>query len=389
MHKFDEIIERHGTDCEKWDMLEELYGSKDLLPLWVADMDFRLPSTIGKALEEKAKDNVFGYNFISDSYYDSVISWMKRRHDWDIRREWIKFTPGVVTALTHAIKAFTNPGDEVIVQSPVYYPFYKSIKNNGCQIIKNPLIYTGDTYVMDYEDLERKISSRTKLLFLCNPHNPIGRVWTKDELIRLGEICIKNHIIIVSDDIHFDLIYKDYNHTVMAKTSPEISENCIICTSPSKTFNIAGLQVSNIIIPNDRLRNAFSNELENSSIPGPTVFGAEAMKAAYNESEDWLDSLLNYLKENLNFLMNYIEKKIPQLKVIKPEGTYLVWIDCSRLYMNPKELRDFFINKCKLALDDGEIFGEEGEQFQRFNIACPRSILEESLKRIEQAVKSL
>lgn len=389
MYNFDEIIERRGTDCEKWDMLKELYGREDLLSLWVADMDFKSSPFIQKAIEKKAKDSVFGYTFISDSYYDAVISWMKRRHDWDVKKEWIKFTPGVVTALSHAVKAFTNPGDEVIVQSPVYYPFYNSIKNNGCQIIKNSLVYTGDTYIMDYEDLEKKIGPRTKLLFLCNPHNPIGRVWTRDELARLGEICLKNDIIIVSDEIHFDLIYKGYDHTVMAKVSPEISGNCIVCTAPSKTFNIAGLQVSNIIIPNYKLRKVFSNELENSSVPGPTLFGIEALKAAYNESEEWLDSLLEYLGKNLNFLINYIEKNIPQLKVVKPEGTYLVWVDCSKLNMNPKELRDFFVNKCRLALDDGEMFGEEGEQFQRFNIACPRSILEETLKRIEQAVKLL
>ncbi|MGF7060091.1 MalY/PatB family protein [Brassicibacter mesophilus] len=389
MYNFDEVIERRGTDSVKWDLLIERYGRDDLLSLWVADMDFKPSIAIQEALEKKARDSVFGYTFVSDSYYDAVISWMKKRHNWDVKKEWIKTTPGVVTALSHAIKAFTNPGDEVIVQSPVYYPFYSAIRNNGCQIINNPLIYKDNTYVMDYEDLERKISPRTKLLFLCNPHNPVGRVWTRNELLKLGEICLKNNIIIISDEIHFDLIHKGYNHTVMATVSSEIKENCIVCTAPSKTFNIAGLQVSNIIIPNDNLRKVYNNELENSSITEPNLFGMEALKVAYSQCEDWLEEVLEYVEGNIDFFTKYIEKNIPQLKVIKPEGTYLIWVDCSKLHMNPKELRDFFINKCRIALDDGEIFGKEGEQFQRFNVACPRSILEETLKRIEQAVKAL
>ncbi len=251
--------------------------------------------------------------------------------------------PGVVPALSYAIEAFTKPGDNIIVQSPVYHPFYSTIENNERRIITNPLIYKNNRYYMDYEDLESKINSKTKLLILCNPHNPVGRVWTKEELAKLGgEICLNNNIIIISDEIHFDLVYKGNNHTVMANISSEIRDNCIVCTSPSKSFNIAGLQVSNIIIPNDDLREIYNMELKKHHIGRPNIFGQIALIAAYNESEDWLDSLIEYLEQNKNFFMDFIERKIPQLKVVEPEGTYLLWVDCSGLGMDSEELRKFF-----------------------------------------------
>lgn len=389
MYNFDEIVERRGTNCEKWDGLKELYGRDDLLPLWVADMDFSAPPAISSALEKRGEHNIYGYTYCGDEYYEAVIGWMSRRHNWDIKKEWIVFTPGVVPALSLAIKAFTKPGDKVIIQSPVYHPFYDVIGNNGRHIVNNPLIYKDGKYTMDYEDLEEKIDSRTRILLLCNPHNPVGRVWTKEELNKLGEICLKNDIIIISDEIHFDIVYKDYNHTVMANISPEIRENCIVCTAPSKTFNIAGLQMSNIIIPNDKLRNRYKTEFENSRISGPNIFGIEALIAAYNNSEDWLDKLLVYLEGNRDYLINFVKERIPQIKVIKPEGTYLAWVDCSGLNMDPAELRDFFVNKCRLALNAGEMFGKEGQTFQRFNIGCPQAILGEALIRIEAGVNSL
>lgn len=386
MYNFHKGIPRQGTNSIKWDTLKGLYGREDLIPLWIADMDFEVAPAISRAIQERAKHPVYGYIYCSDQYYESIIRWMKRRHDWEVKKDWIVFTPGVVPALSYAIKAFTEPGDCIIVQSPVYHPFYSSIESNGRKVVTNPLIYKDGRYTMDYEDLEKKIDSKTKLLLLCSPHNPVGRVWTKEELMKLGEICLKNNIIIVSDEIHFDLVYKGYTHTVLANVSPELRDNCIVCTAPSKTFNLAGLQVSNIIIPNEELRKKYSMELEKDHILRPNVFGEGALIAAYDESEDWLDSLMDYLEENKDYFIDFIEKKIPQLKVVKPEGTYLLWVDCSGLNMNSKELNDFFLKECGLVLNHGEIFGEEGKVFQRFNIACPRPILEEALKRMEEAI---
>ena len=387
MYNFDDTIVRHGTNSMKWDKLKELYGREDLLPLWVADMDFSVAPAISKAIEKRLNHPVYGYIYCSDKYYQSIIGWMKRRHNWEVKKEWIVFTPGVVPALSYAIRAFTEPGDNIIIQSPVYHPFYNTIRNNERNVITNPLIYEHGKYYMDFEDLESKIDSRTKLLVLCSPHNPVGRVWTKEELVRLGEICLKNNLKIISDEIHFDLVYKGYSHTVLANISPEIRDNCIICTAPSKSFNIAGLQVSNIIIPNEDMRKKYTLQLEKDHIVRPNIFGEGALIAAYDESEEWLDSLVQYLEENRNFFMDFVEERIPELKVIRPEGTYLLWVDCSGLAMESEELKDFFVNKCRLALNDGEMFGSEGKLFQRFNIACPRSTLEEVLRRIEEAIK--
>lgn len=389
MYNFDKVIIRRGTNSRKWDSVEKIYGRDDLLPLWIADMDFAISPAISKAIQKRSEHPIFGYNDCSDEYYESIVNWMKKRHSWEIEKEWIIFTPGVVPALSYALKTFTEPGDSVIIQSPVYNPFYTTVENNNRHVVTNPLIYKDGKYYMDYDDLEGKIDSKTKLLILCNPHNPVGRVWDKGELARLGEICLKNDIIIVSDEIHFDLIYKEYSHTVAANISPEMRDNCIICTSPSKTFNIAGLQVSNIIIPNERLREKFSFELEKDHIVRPNAFGECALIAAYNESRQWLDELLDYLEENKNFFIDYVEKRIPKLKVTKPEGTYLLWVDCSELGMDSHNLNEFFVDECRLALNHGEMFGEEGKLFQRFNIACPRSILIEALKRMEKAINNI
>lgn len=389
MYDFDQLIERRNTDCVKWDNLEKIYGSKDLLPLWVADMDFPVAPAISEAIRKRAEHGVYGYNFISDRYFEAVINWMERRHNWTIDKDWIIFSPGVVPALSYGVRAFTQPGDNVIIQSPVYHPFYKAIELNGRQIRTNPLVERDGRFYMDYEDLERKIDSRTKLLILCSPHNPVGRVWTEEELKRLGEICLKHNIIVISDEIHFDIVFKGYKHTVFANISKELRDISIICTAPSKTFNIAGLHTSNIIIANEKLREKYKREVSKDSISTPNIFGAEALIAAYNEGEDWLDSLIEYLEGNRDYFIDYVSKNIPQLRVIKSEGTYLLWVDCSGLGMDSEGLRDFFTNRCKLALNHGSMFGVEGELFQRFNIGCPRSILEEALTRIEKEIKNL
>lgn len=389
MYNFHKIINRRGTMSVKWDNLKNLYGREDLLPLWVADMDFEAPPEVIRALMERADHGVYGYTFVSDEYYEAVMGWMKRRHNWQVEKEWITFTPGVIPALSYAIRAFTQPGDKIIIQTPVYHPFYHAIEANERLIVKNPLIYKDGKYHMDFDHLERNIDDRVKMLILCSPHNPVGRVWTKDELGKLADICFKYDILVVSDEIHFDIVYKGHEHTVFANLSYEASQNCVVLTAPSKTFNLAGLQVSNAIIPNELLRLKFRNELNKDHILSPNVFGERALIAAYNRSEGWLEALLEYLEENRDFFIEYMEKNIPKLKPVKPEGTYLIWVDCTELGMNPKQLRDFFVNKCKLALNDGQMFGEEGSLFQRFNIGCPRSILEEALHRIEIAVNNL
>ena len=385
-YNFDKVVNRFNTESIKWDIIEEKYGHKDVIPMWVADMDFEVAKPISEAIKKRASHEIYGYTLKGDSYYEAVINWMDKHHNWHIKKEWINYTPGVVPALNYIIRTYANSGDEIIIQTPVYHPFYSSVKNNGCIIVENPLIYENGSCKMDYEDLKKKITHRTKILVLCNPHNPVGRVWSKDELIKLGQICIENNILVVSDEIHFDLIYKGNEHTVFASISEEFAQNSVICTAPSKTFNSAGLQVSNIIIPNKKLRNLYNITLENNAGNEINSFAAVALEAAYNEGEEWLQQLLLYLGENLNFLMQYFEERIPKIKVIKPEGTYLVWIDCLALNMSPSELEEFFVKKVKVGFNDGILFGAEGARFQRINIACSRSVLKEALERIEREI---
>lgn len=380
---FDKVIERKNTNCEKWNLPEE-----NILPMWVADMDFEVAPPISEAVKKRALHGIYGYTKISDEYYESIISWVKKRHAWEIKRDWIVFSPGVVPGINNIIKAITQIGDKVVVQTPVYYPFFRAIENNGRRILKNPLKYTDKGFEMDFEDLENKLKDeRTKALILCSPHNPVGRVWTEEELRRLGELCIENGVTIISDEIHFDLIYKGYKHISFAAISEEFKENSITCIAPSKTFNLAGLQTSSLIIPNKSLRRKVINVLQTSGPMWPNVFGIEASIAAYREGEQWLDELLDYLKENLEFMKKYIKEKLPKVKIIEPEGTYLVWLDFNEYNMKPKELHDFMLKKAKVWFDEGYIFGDEGSGFERINIACPRSILKEALGRIKEALE--
>lgn len=385
MYDFDTVINRRGTNSEKWDMKGE-----DILPMWVADMDFRAPEPVIDAIVDRAKHGIFGYSLYSDSYYDSIIKWQEKRNHWSIKREWIKYSPGVVPAINILIKALTRPGDKIIIQPPVYYPFFKAIANNGCQLLENPLKYENKIYTMDFEDLEEKAKDpRAKLFILCSPHNPVGRVWTKDELVRLGEICLKNDIIVISDEIHSDLIYKGYNHIPFASISEEFAQNSITCTAPSKTFNMAALKTSCIFIPNEKHQKLYENVMESVGLSEGNVFGAVALEAAYTYGEEWLEQLLDYIKGNLEFLKEYVAGNIPEVEVIEPEGTYLVWLDCRKLGMDAKTLEEFMLNKAKLWLDEGYIFGKQGEGFERINIACPRSILQEGLNRLEKAIKNI
>ena len=389
-YDFDEVINRHNTASEKWDFLKERFGYEDLLPLWVADMDFRSPKPVIDAIISRAMHGVYGYTCLTESYYESVIRWYKRRYKWEIRKEWIVYTPGVVPAINLAIRAFTNPGDKIIVQPPVYYPFYNSIESNGRRVLYNPLKLTNNRYEMDFDDLEIKAKdSNARIMILCSPHNPVGRVWTKDELSILGDICIDNGVLVISDEIHSDITYPGIVHTNFASISDKFANNSITCTSVSKTFNLAGLQISNIIIPNKDIRQIFEVSTISTGISNPNAFAEIAARTAYNECEDWLDEFLKYIKGNFDFLKEFIKEKLPKVKIIEPEGTYLCWLDFREVESDAKTLERLILKDAKVALDEGYIFRNGGEGFERINMACPRSILKEALNRIASTLADL
>jgi cystathionine beta-lyase len=382
-YDFDEVIDRRHTSSMKWDTNKD----EGILPLWVADMDFRSPRPVIDAVKEIAERGIYGYTFAPESYHEAVAEWLLKRHAMETRGEWIKFGPGVVPAINMLIRAFTETGDKVIIQRPVYYPFFISIDNNHRQILDNPLKYNDGQYEMDFEDLESKAADpQAKLLILCSPHNPVGRVWTKEELTRLGEICLRNGVIVISDEIHHDLIFRGNKHTAFATISEDFAQNSVTCTAPSKTFNLAGLQTSTIIIPNERLRARYSEVLESNFLRRPNIFGIAALEAAYRHGEEWLEELLDYLQGNLDFLTDFVERRMPQIRVVKPQGTYLVWMDFRELGMRGRQLEDFMLNRARLWLDEGYIFGSTGDGFERINIACPRATLTEALSRLSSAV---
>jgi cysteine-S-conjugate beta-lyase len=394
-YDFDQVHSRLNTNSAKWDACKVLFGSDDVIPMWVADMDFPTAQPIVEALENRASHPFYGYSMSGQGLAKALVDRVQRKYGWKIKPEWVVFTPGVVTALTIAVKALTHPGDEIILQQPVYYPFFGAVKNNGCQVNNNALKFVRGRYEMDFNDLENKFksgegmrggSSRVRAVILCNPHNPIGRLWGKEDLIKLGEIVIGNGGTVISDEIHCELLFKGYKHTPFGSLSKEFEQHSIVCMAPSKTFNLAGLSASSIIIPNNKLRDAFN---EANPVHGINLFGMVAMEAAYKYGDEWLEQLLDYLQGNLDYLLAYFKEKIPQIKVIKPQGTYLLWLDCRALKLNDKDLSDLMKQKCKVGLDDGVMFGAGGSGFERMNIACPRSLLKEALGRIEKAVKRL
>lgn len=395
-YNFDKIINRKGTNCLKYDYAVERGKPADVLPLWVADMDFTVSEEITKSLHAAVDHGIYGYTQPKDAYYNAITNWMEKKHNWKTKREWIMKTPGVVFALGAAVKAFTKPGDAVLIQNPVYYPFTNIIRDNDRRVIDNTLVYEKrvtegkSQYSIDYEDFERKIvQENIKLFILCNPHNPVGRVWTREELQQLGEICLRHHVIVVSDEIHNDFVYPGFEHTVFANVDPRFTEFTVTCTAPSKTFNLAGLQISNIFISNETLREAFQKEIDKTGYDEPNALGAVACEAAYRGGQEWLDQLRAYLLENLNFLRAYLQEKIPQIHLVEPEGTYLVWLDCSELGISGKELDQFIVEKAGLWLDGGAMFGPSGADFQRVNIACPRATLELALDKLKAAVDNL
>lgn len=387
-YNFDEIIDRKNTNSSKWDALEQRFGASDVLPLWVADMDFRVPEQVRIALKNTAEHGVFGYTVRPDSFYEAIIDWHARRHDWQIEKEWITISSGAVASLSMLVQAFTEPGDQIVIQSPVYHPFFSVIEKNGRELVDNTLVFDGEHYRMDFDDLEKKLSNEaSKVLILCNPHNPVGRVWTKEELTKLGDLCLKHQVLVISDEVHCDLILNDHIHTPFASISKEFSEHSITCVAPSKTFNLAGLQASAIVIPNEENERKFKESLNIQDTGMTNPFAVTALEAAYNHGDEWLDQLLIYLQRNVDFLSAFFKQNLPQINVIQPEGTYLVWLDFRSLNLSAKELEKFLLSKAKVALNQGYIFGQAGEGFVRINIACPQATLKEGLKRISNAVK--
>ena len=384
---FDKIIDRRNTRCLKYDFAVERNMPADVLPLWVADMDFATSSYIEDAIMERAKHAIYGYSEVKTPYFDILKKWMQKHHNWDIQRKWLVKTPGVVFALAMAVKAYTEPGDAVLIQQPVYYPFSEVIKDNGRNVVSNTLYLGEDNrYHIDFEDFEQKIvENQIKLFFLCNPHNPVGRVWTKEELTRLGDICVKHHVTVVSDEIHEDFVFKG-KHQVFANVKKEYEDITVTCTAPSKTFNIASLMISNILIPNPELKQKFKKQLDAAGISQLNVLGLVACETAYEHGEEWYQAMKNYVKENIEFVKQYVEEQLPGVNMVEHEGTYLVWLDFRGTGLSVEELDDKIINQAKLWLDSGKIFGSCGEGFQRINVACPRKVLEEAMERIKNVV---
>lgn len=387
-YNFNEIIDRTNTDCIKWDSIQDLYNDKDLLPMWVADMDFKAPHEVLEAISEKVKHGILGYNCFSESLYESIINWVRDRYQWEIKRDWIVFTPGVVAGFNYGIRAITEESQEVIIQPPVYPPFFNVVNSLARRLVENPLIFNNGRYTIDFPKLEEKLKSSNLLLF-CSPHNPIGRVWTKDELEKLEDLILKNSAYIISDEIHCDLAYKDNKHTMIASLSKEIEQRSITLIAPSKSFNLAGLFTSVAIIPNEEIRENINKTINDFSINHSNLFGLLALETAYSKGKDWLDQLLDYIEANADYVVDYIETNIKDIKVQKPEGTFLMWLDCRKLGLNHEELHKLMIEEGKILLNDGFTFGTEGDGFLRLNIGCPRETLVDGLERIEKAVNSL
>ncbi len=388
-YNFDHMLDRTSSYSSKWFGPKEEFGRDDLIPLWVADMDFQVPEEVSREIIERAGHQIFGYTITPDSYYDAVINWYKDIHQWTIAREEIVFTPGVVPGLNMIIRTFTKPGDEIIIQTPVYHQFQNVIKNTGRQLVENPLILESGNYRMDFENLRDVITAKTKMIILCNPHNPVGRSWKDEELKELGKIALDNNLLVVSDEIHGDLVFKPNRHRVFTELDKNFEKNTIVCTAPNKTFNIAGLKTANIIVKNKELRELFQLELEKHSMSGGTIFGMIAQEAAYNHGRDWYRQVLAYIESNIDFALDYIGKNIPRIKVKKPEATYLLWLDCRDLGLDRQELKDFFIDDCGVILNEGAAFGSDYSGYQRLNLATSRANLEEALRRIEEEVNKL
>ena len=385
IYNFDELIDRTQTNSVKYDGRKTFFGNADLLPLWVADMDFKTPDFIVDAIKKRAEHEIFGYSFRGESYHQSIVNWLKRKHNWEIKPEWISFSPGVVAGLTMAIEALSKPGDGVIVQPPVYFPFFDSVKGSGREMILNPLRLENGRYYFDLEDLKSKITSNTRLLLLSNPHNPGGMAWNTEELTALAQICLDNKILIISDEIHSDLIFDGYHHTPLAGISEEIAQSCVICMAPSKTFNTAGLTTSFLIIPNKRYFVAYERVMRLPHLHMGNIFGTAALEAAFTHGDEWLAQLLRYLQDNYAALELFFQENLPEVKVMRPESTFLIWIDFSAFGLTDEVLNQKLIDG-GVGLNRGVQFGKEGSGYMRMNIGCPRSVMMEALLRIQRAL---
>lgn len=388
-YNFDKIINRENTNCIKYDLRKKLFKKDDVIPMWVADMDFETPSFIKDAILQRAEHQIYGYSFRPDSFYDSIVNWVKTYHNWEINLKQISFSPGVVPGIAISVLAFTKPGDKIIVQPPVYFPFFTTIKENGRQVVENKLVSKDGCYAMDFDDLLSQIDLRTKMIIISNPHNPVGRVWKKQELEKLVEICEKNEVLIISDEIHSDIVFSQNKHIPIATISEYARENTITFMAPSKTFNLAGLSTSVAIFGNKKLQKTYNLYLENLHLNLGNVFGNIASEAAYTNGYEWVVEMKNYILENINFAHKFISEEIPQINFIKPEATYLLWIDFSKLNMTDNDLNDFLINKAGIALNLGNTFGSGGEKYMRMNVACTKEVLTKALNQLKTAINYL
>lgn len=382
-YNFDEIIPRKGTDCEKYDHLASHFGNGNAIPMWVADGDFRVPDFITAAIRYRADHEIYAYSFRPDGYYNSIVRWQQQRHGWHTEREMILPTQGVVSTLSSIIMAFSNAGDKIIIQPPVYTPFFSCVKDCGRTVVENPLVYSDGSYYFDFDDLENKIDENTRMLVLCNPHNPVGRVWTREELSRLGEICLRKNVLIISDEIHADLVFSGHKHLPLPTISDELAANCIVCMAPSKTFNIAGLATSFVIIPDKKIRQKFDSFLHMLHLSNGNLFGNIALEAAYHHGMEWVNQQNEYLEGNRDYLLNFFSTKMPRLVMTFTEATYLAWIDFREYGIPEADMNRLLIDKAEVVLNKGSIYGKEGLGFFRLNFACPRQVLEEALVRIE------
>jgi cystathionine beta-lyase len=385
-YNFDEVINRTGTNSLKWDYSEMIAGVPDLLPFWVADMDFRPPAEVLQAMQKVLDHGVMGYTLRSDLLLDATVAWLKKRLRWDVDKNWFIPTPGIVPAIYLALEAFSYPGDDIILQHPVYYPFDLAVQNTGRKVVSNQLQLVDGRYRFDFKDLKKKISRRTKMLILCSPHNPVGRVWEPDELIQLAEICLKKKIIIIADEIHADLIMPGNTHIPIASISPEIADITVTCTAPNKTFNMAGLQMGGVIISNDELRSFYENAVSKTGIMMSNIFGVAAAGAAYQHGEEWLEQLLKYIWSNYQYLVKTFEERLPAVKVLPMEGTYLAWFDITGLKLSDDRIKEILLNEAKVWLDDGPMFGPGGAGYQRINLATSRSVLALGLEQMIAAL---
>ncbi len=387
-YNFDKIIERRGTDSVKYDLLKPLYGREDLIPMWVADMDFEVPDFIREALAKRLEHPIYGYTWRPSRFYEIIAGWLERRHAWTVRTKTISFSPGIVPALNLCVLGYTEPGDKILVQPPVYFPFFTAIENHNRKLVYNELIEKDGEYTMDFEDLESSFKDGVKFMLFCHPHNPVGRAWSESELKRLAALCVQYNVKIVSDEIHSDLLLFGNKHIPLASIGEDISNLCITCIAPSKTFNLAGMHSSAVIIENPKMKAVYDKIMDDIHVGSGNLFGMVAMESAYSKGDAWLEELLKYLEGNFTFMAEFIRDNIPEITVSPLQATYLTWLGFEKLGMDDEALNKFIIHKAKLGLLAGSKFGPGGEIYQRINIATPREVLQEGLMRLSQAVKS-